>query len=80
MGIAHRISSVVAGRCQQRFVMCGTDGDLVARKFLTGGGTLPQVRGGAWAIPPVSLAGLCRNRAGLYLAVAGIPRGILACN
>jgi hypothetical protein len=25
--------------------------DLVSRKFLVGGGTLPRVRGGAWATP-----------------------------
>jgi hypothetical protein len=35
-------------RCEQRCAVCGTDGDLVAGKFLTGGGTLPRVRGGAW--------------------------------
>jgi hypothetical protein len=59
--------------------VCGTEGDLVAGKFLTGGGTLPRVHGGAWATQPESLAGLCRNCAGMYLAVAGVPRGILAC-
>jgi hypothetical protein len=32
-------------------VACWGEEDLVAWKFLTGGGTLPRVRGGAWATP-----------------------------
>jgi hypothetical protein len=34
-------------------VACRGEEDLVARKFLGGGGTLPRVRGGAWATPSV---------------------------